>query len=383
MGGGAAWAAAFAGMAALVGAMGIGRFLYTPVLPHMAEGLGLSATEAGLVASANFVGYLAGALAAALPAFRVGRRTWLLGALVVSAATTAAVALAGGLPSLIALRFLGGIASAFVLVFASALVLDRLAEAARPGLASLHFAGVGIGIAASALLVAADLGWRGDWLLGGVVAVLCLIATMLLIGREGAARGPASVGRAAGGGALRRLIVGYGLFGFGYVITATFLVALVRGSPALAPYETHAWLVVGLAAAPSVALWSALGRRLGLAAAFALACAVEAVGVALSVAGDSPWLVGVAGALLGGTFMAITSLGFTLARTLSPGGGRATLALMTAAFGLGQVIGPTFAGALRDWSGSYLAPSLGAALALAIAATLAVTCRAAERQAIP
>ena len=69
--------------------IGIGRFVYTPILPAMTEALGLSQSAAGLIASANFLGYLIGAVLAGLPTLPGSRRTWLLGALAVSAATTA------------------------------------------------------------------------------------------------------------------------------------------------------------------------------------------------------------------------------------------------------------------------------------------------------
>src|SRR5689334_8841451 len=110
------------GLVALAAAMGIGRFIYTPILPLMVEELGLSQGQAGLIASANFAGYLAGALAAALPSLPGSRRAWFLGALAASAATTAAMAFGDGLAPFIVLRFVGGAASAFVLVLSSTLV---------------------------------------------------------------------------------------------------------------------------------------------------------------------------------------------------------------------------------------------------------------------
>src|SRR5580692_7607159 len=70
---------AFAGSIALAAALGIGRFVYTPILPPMVEALGLTQSTAGLIASANFLGYLAGALLVASPIFGGSRRVWLLG----------------------------------------------------------------------------------------------------------------------------------------------------------------------------------------------------------------------------------------------------------------------------------------------------------------
>src|SRR5919108_3331093 len=144
---------ALGGLVALAAAIGIGRFVYTPILPLMVEDLGMTRGAAGLLASANFLGYLAGALLAATPAVLGSRRRWLMIALTVSALTTGAMAFASSNMAFLALRFAGGVASAFVLVFASALVLDRLSASGRPNLSAVHFAGVGTGIALSAVLV--------------------------------------------------------------------------------------------------------------------------------------------------------------------------------------------------------------------------------------
>ena len=366
---------ALGGLIALAAAMGVGRFVYTPILPFMADELGLSAPAAGVIASANFLGYLLGALAAAAGALPGGRRTWFLAGLGLSALTTGAMGLAGSMTAFVLLRLAGGAASAFVLVFASALVLDRLAAAGRPGLSAVHFAGVGVGIAVSALLVAAlgglGFGWRAQWLASGALSVLALGAAAWLVPRGPPVEAPSDTyPKDSRDRRLTALIVAYGLFGFGYVITATFISTMVRAEPSLRVIEPVVWLAVGLAAVPSVALWVWIGRRWGNDRGFALACLVEAVGVAISVLVADPAVVLVAAALLGGTFMGITALGLIHARDLAAGDPRRLLALMTAAFGLGQMIGPTFAGVVHDLGGDFTAPSLAAAAALVVAAGL-------------
>jgi len=141
---------ALAGAVAMGCAMGIGRFVYTPILPEMMAALHLTASEAGFIASANFAGYLIGALVAAASFFAPRRRPWMLAALLVSALTTGAMAVTSSSFIFMLLRFLGGFASAFALVFTSSLVLERLSETGRGHMAGHQFAGVGAGIAISA-----------------------------------------------------------------------------------------------------------------------------------------------------------------------------------------------------------------------------------------
>ena len=368
-------AIAFGGLVALAVAIGIGRFVYTPILPFMAEDLGLTPSAGGLVASANLLGHLVGAIAAARFRMPGGRRAWLLGALALSATTTAAMGLTVEMAAFMALRFAGGVASALAIVFASGLVLDRLAAAGRSELSWMPFAGVGVGIAVSAVLVsrlaATGAEWESFWLASGALAVLGLAAGACLVSETPAAeRAPQPVVPAAAGRGLLALIIAYGLFGFGYVITATFISQMVRTTPEVAALEEVVWVVVGLSAAPSVALWVWLDRRLGNCTAFALACLVEGAGIAASVFESSAAAVLVAAAVLGGTFMGITALGLITAQRLSTGGSTRPLALMTASFGLGQVIGPTFAGYAYRIGDSFQVPTLTAAAALLVAAAL-------------
>jgi len=181
-------------------------------------------------------------------------------------------------------------------------------------------------------VIAAGGGWQAQWLWSGGVALTGFAAVLLVVpdappnAPSAGATADGPVGSAAGLGAL---IAAYGLFGFGYVITATFISTMVRLGAGPAWLETAAWLVVGLAAIPSVAFWSAMAARLGAMAAFAGA------------------------------------------RAAAPGNPTRAIALMTASFGLGQMVGPTVGGVLADWTGSFTVPSLAAAAALVAAAALA------------
>jgi predicted MFS family arabinose efflux permease len=371
----AALPVALGGLIAMATGVGIGRFVYTPILPPMIEALGLSKSEAGLIASSNFLGYLLGALLAATPWLAGPRRRWLLGGLAASTLTTLGMGLTTSLAAFLVLRFAGGMASALVLILASALVLERLAEVGRPGLAAVHFAGVGSGIAVSALavalLAAAGQSWQSLWLASGALSLVASIAVVLLIpDRPAPARPTGKRPHPAAGGSLPRLIGAYGLFGFGYVITATFLVTVVRATPDIRPLEPVIWTVFGLSAAPSVAVWTRIAGRVGIPTSFAAACLVEAAGVLASVVWPSTAGVFLAAILVGGTFMGLTALGLVRARGLATGDPHRVLALMTGAFGVGQIVGPAFAGMLYDRLGSLTVPSFTAAGALVLAAVL-------------
>jgi predicted MFS family arabinose efflux permease len=168
--------------------------------------------------------------------------------------------------------------------------------------------------------------------------------------------------------ALRWLIVAYGCLGFGYVITVTFLVVMVRSRPDWRPWEMLVWLVVGLTGAPSNYLWLRAAQKFGPWRSLILAYLLEAAGVAAAVSAHSLTLVMLGAGLVGGTFMGITALGLTTARGLSPGASGPVIARMTAAFGVGQIVGPAFGGWLAERSGGFGLPSFFAAASLVAAA---------------
>jgi predicted MFS family arabinose efflux permease len=373
---------AVAGMIGMAVAMGIGRFVYTPILPGMMEELGLSASDAGLIASANYLGYLVGALLAAGGWAHGKERLVVMAGLGATAVLTALMGMTEAMAPFLVIRFFGGVASAFVMVFLSSIVFSHLAAAQRNDLQAMHFGGVGFGIAVSAglmaLLVIDRAGWTAGWFWSAGLAACGFLAVALMIDEGPAGGGNGSVEREPKlpkNRSLAKIIVAYGLFGFGYVITATFLITIVRQHGGGRVFETMVWLVTGLTGAPSIWLWNSVGARIGLYAAYAVACLVEAVGVAASVSlgGNAGPLLG--GFLLGLTFMAATALGLQAGRRLAPRSPRRLFALMTAAFGVGQILGPIVAGFLAQWSGSFFVPSIAAAAVLVASAGLVWSAR--------
>lgn len=361
--------------------MGFGRFSYTPILPGMMTGAGLSASDAGLIASANFIGYLAGAVLAAYGWAAGHERRIGLAALAANALLLAVMAASSSLAAFVVIRFLAGLASAFAMIFLSGIVLSLGARAANPHIQSAHFGGVGMGIALSSLMVflVPDNGvaglsdWRTEWLAGALVCALGLAAVSLLLPKqEVRAVRPAPEPPLLWTRPLVVITASYGIFGFGYIITATFLVAMARQGAAAPVIEFLSWFITGIAAAASVYLWGRTIGRLGLLGIYVSGLFLEAAGVLATVVLPLPVAPLLGGLLLGATFIMITAFGLQIGRQLAPESPRRALALMTAAFGLGQIIGPVVAGMIAESTGTFTLPTLLAAAALVFCAFLAL-----------
>lgn len=367
-----------AGAAAMAGVMGFGRFVYTPILPGMIAGIPLSAADAGTIAAGNFAGYLLGAIVSAY-GWAAGReRMVALAGLLASAVLLAAMGLTTSVTAFTIIRFLAGAASALAMLFTTSIVMMH--AAGRPTIGMLHFGGVGAGIALSSLLVlginamAGDAahGWQLDWLASSAVVFAIFVFVLFYLpkpqgdGKNGAE--PPLVWRLP----LMLTAISYGLYGFGYVITATFLVAIARMGNAGPMVEFLVWFVAGCTAAVSLFAWNPVVRRLGLGTTYLAAMIVLLAGVVASV--ELPVTSGtlVGGFMLGATFMVITAFGMQLGRRLSPQSPRRAIAVLTAAFGVGQIIGPLVAGFVAERTGSFTAPSLLAAGVLVVAIALSL-----------
>jgi predicted MFS family arabinose efflux permease len=354
-----AFGALAGGSLAMAAAMGIGRFAYTPILPVMQHALGFSTGTAGLLASENYAGYLVGAIVVTVAPARVPRRGVLVGSLIAIAITTALMA--GTTNHLVwgIVRFLSGVASAGVFILASGLVIEALRRQGRTALAGWMFAGIGIGIAASGVavrLATGALGWRGDWLVLGVVTVAAVYPCWRWLPHADSRGGPASSALSGTDGAPSRalalLFPAYFLEAIGYIVTGTFLVAIVSGAPGSRAAGTSVWIVAGLAGIPSAVLWTAAAARIGVARALTVAYAAQACGILLPILGGVGPAYGSA-ILFGGTFIGMSALTMTLAGQLAPHRTGNVIGLLTAVFGVGQIIGPVFAAALESRAHSF------------------------------
>jgi len=354
--------------AALGVAMGIGRFAFTPLLPLMVRDGSLAPSDGAWLAASNYLGYLAGALAAS----RLGlsppmlMRASLAGIVV----ATAAMGRFDGLAAWMILRFVAGAFSACALVATSAWALQHLTRAASASLSGIVYAGVGVGIALTGLfcVAAAQPGVPAGrlWLELGVLAALAVACSIPFVGRplETAALARSTSLPDATLGPYAGVVVCYGVLGFGYILPATFLPALAREVVDDPRLFGLAWPVFGVAAALSTI---AIARRFGHVnrlRVWAVSHLFMAAGVILPSMWLAPVTIAIAALLVGSTFMVATMIGMQEARARAPDNPTALLGLMTAAFSIGQLVGPVVSGTL-DLLPIGHSTALGCALQLA------------------
>ena len=338
---------ALAGFTALAVAMGIGRFAFTPILPMMQQDFAMSLGEGGWLASANYLGYLVGALSAAT--LRVRAATAVRVGLVVIGLVTLGMGLAQGFAAWLVLRGLAGVGSAWVLIFSSAWALGKLSAAGRPVLRGTVFAGVGIGIAVAGVfcvvLMQRGAGPPTAWKGLGSVALVATVAIWRVLrpdhdtgGDESRQQHPAPRYRWDFDSA--RLVLCYGAFGFGYIIPATFVPAMARDLVKDPLVFGWSWPIFGLAAALSTLVAAPGTRLIGNRRLWALSHLVMALGVAAPVVRPTIGGIMVAAFLVGGTFMVSTMSGLQEAQLVAAPRATGLMAMMTAAFATGQIGGP-------------------------------------------
>lgn len=378
----AARRAALACMVTLAVALGVGRFAFTPLLPLMLHGGGLDLRHGGWLASLNYAGYFIGAVSCV--ALRLPHAKIVRAGLVTTVLLTIAMGLTRQFWLWALVRFVAGMVSAWTFVFASQWGLRRLAELSAPEWGGVIYTGPGLGIIATGLLVsvAGRLGAAAGWIGFGLICAILSALVWTVFRDETHVPREAATSRGAGAhtkqprtpeapAADRRadtiwLTVLYGIPGFGYIITATFLPVIARHALPGSAWPDLFWpmfgaaLIVGaLGAARLPQHWD---NRLMLAACYVL----QAVGIALGIVWPSAAGLSLGSILIGLPFTAITLFAMREARQLRGERAAGLMGYATATYGIGQIAGPLVAAPLAASTGSF-SPSL----ALAAGALLA------------
>jgi hypothetical protein len=406
---------ALAGLVALAVAMGIGRFAFTPLLPMMLHDGVVDLPRASWLASTNYIGYLLGAVLCTVDPWlrrRVGRGRPADGPTVVriGLAATALLTAAMALPWPAAwptLRFAAGVASAYVLVHSSGWCLAQLAARGAPGLGGVMFAGPGTGIVVSGLLAGAMVSAEGRastaWLVFALLAGVLSAAVWRIFSRRHEARpaAPATPAVAAGaaptdgaaetsrepGGASEQagrdassprhgaaevatLAFAYGLAGFGYIVTATFLPVIARAAIPGSPLIDLFWPIFGGGVIGGALLASRLHPSIDRRWLLAGGYVVQAAGIGLGVAWPTAAGFAIGSLLLGLPFTALSFFALQEARRIRPHAAAPTMGLVTTLYALGQILGPPMVAVLLPLSGGDAHAAFQRALSIAGTALL-------------
>lgn len=351
------------GMMALFIVIALGRFAYTPILPFMQLDTGLDNKSIGLLATFNYLGYLIGAM---LPIFYIMKNKVfdLKCYLLLNVATMLLFGVTDHFVIWSLLRLLNGISSGAVFVLASNIVLEALHLARREGIAGLLYSAVGLGLFSSSLFIFlyTDVThWRETWIwLGSAAFILTLIIIVRL--RENPTSPEPASHEAHGPDKVIRyskkfyipFAIAYFCEGAGYIITGTFLVAIVKTMPTLSEYAALSWMFVGLGAIPATVLWSMIGQRIGICLSVILAFLLQIVAVLMPIFTVNAFAIALSSMIFGATFLGLTTLFMSKSHQITfETKGNNLVAVMTLIYSVGQMIAPYISGILIEHTHSY------------------------------
>ena len=345
------------GIAALTIAVGIGRFSYTPILPYMISELNLTTTEAGLIASSNYLGYLLGSLIPIFPQFPKNIRSIFIYSIFISIISLFAMGLTNTFEVFILIRFIHGIFSAFVLILGTSLIVSHVQKKGKIFLGTAHFSGVGLGMALSAIVVSylgfLNFTWDELWFSIGILAIVLSfqIIKFTPIQKAEVKYNLKSKHKTSLGFSL--ITISYGLYGFGYVAFGTFISTMSRLTPGLEKTEPYVWFVVGVTGIPSVFFWNWFGSKIGNDIGLFLANLILGLGVLFSVLINNEFGIFISCILFGLSFVPITSMCLLEGQERFSGSFIVSTAILTFSFSIGQMIGPYLSGLLTDYYNSF------------------------------
>jgi predicted MFS family arabinose efflux permease len=376
-----------AGIFSLILALGVARFAYTPLLPLMQQQAGLGVAAAGWLAAINYAGYLSGALIASrISSLVLKDRLYRIG-MVLAIVSTVVMGLSTNVVVWALSRYVAGLTSAAAMLLGTGLIMNWLIRHNFRSEMGIHFAGIGLGIAGCAgavMLFTPWLDWREQWCAFTALGCVLLVPALRWLPP------PDTSGLTTSGNKLqdkppsrlylRVFMAAYFCAGFGYVVSVTFIVAIVNQLPDLSGWGNLVFLAIGLGAAPACINWDLIARRTGDLNALILAAVLQILGILLPVLVPGLWAAMLGSLLFGGTFIGMVSLVLSMAGRYYPTMPAKMMGKMTLSYGVAQIIGPALTGMIGAQFGSYNAGLYVAAAVMVLGTGLLFVLKVVERR---
>ena len=348
-----------AGIIALIVGVGVARFVFTSLLPPMLENH-LDVTFAGVLASVNYVGYLAGSIFSVfikdinskIKFFRIGIVLCLLTTLILGITTNEILWLVS--------RILAGFGAAMALVVGSAIVMSKLNMPNKTKAMGIHFSGIGFSILVPDLIarfVFANGGhWHHAWIVLTIFGAIASLYSVYILSMDKNVKQTVvqhKFDKSLFTPFVILLIIAYFAEGVGMVVQATFLPDIINSLEDLEGYGGYTWTIVGLAGIPSCIIWMNLAHKYGSVNIIMVAMFLQVIGILISALSNNLYLNLFSGVLYGGTFVALVALFMSLGGRLAKGNPVILMGALTTAYGIGQVLAPLYCVSLIESFGDY------------------------------
>lgn len=361
-----------AGLCSLVVCMGLGRYAFTPMIPVMADQVGMTESTAGWLAGWGYMGYLTGLFVVWLISNTRAKDFFFRYALIVSVIATAMMAanehpLVWG-----ASRFFAGIGAAAGFLFGAGLIVNWLHHHGHPIRMGVYFCGLGLGIVLSGLTVEIlstylNLHYRWMWVAMAACGLTPLLFALILLPlpRYDEVKPEVTIANNAEGTPsmlwLWLMQAAYFCAGFSNTMNATFTSLMAELQP-LPGFGAKAWLIVGLAATPAPLIWEAVARRISYLDALIVAFLLNAMGNLIMVSVPSMAGTVVASIIFGFSFMGIVSLTLAIVGRRYVAQSSQIMARLTLGYCIAQILSPIFSGLVAEQTGSFELPIYGVIL---------------------
>jgi len=348
-----------AGILALIVGVGVARFAFTSLLPAMLENH-LSIAFAGLLASINYVGYLSGSIFsifikdihAKVKFFRFGLALCVITSLFLAFSQNNTIWLLS--------RLFAGFGAAMALVVGSAIVMSKLQNTNKTKAMGIHFSGLGFSILIADLITRSVFvysnNWQYAWLALAAMGTIfaCYSAYILSFDKQTTEK---VIRHKFDKSLLNPLVIilalAYFTEGVGMVVQATFLPDIVNSLEGLSGYGGYAWLAVGLAGIPSCIIWMRLAHRFNSIDIMMLAMGLQVIAILIPTFSANIVLNLISGVLYGGTFIGLVALFMNFGGQLAGKNPVFIMGIITAAYGVGQVVAPLYCVALIEHFKNY------------------------------